>query len=229
MKTIKGLFSSFINNDYVKLSESEKNVKKTLLTYGIQNLVPKQICAGQVYFDNSFDNKSYYGHYEIYESKNSDDNNIYIFINGRGKMKFKNGSEYDGYWKDSKPYGNGFLVMPNGDKFIGIWNNNLINGEGIIEYHNGDKYYGNIKTVAHKKQIKYIRHGKGKMNFANYDYFEGMFKDDYFDGKGVLSFANGETYEGEFYHGKKHGKGKIYYETNDYEIDGIWKDDIKIT
>ena len=45
-------------------------------------------------------------------------------------------------------------------------------------------------------------------NGSNYT---GALLDGKFDGRGILEYANKERYEGEFKNGMKHGKGKYYY------------------
>ena len=37
-------------------------------------------------------------------------------LEGKGKYYYKNGSTYDGEWKNDKKNGKGILIYPNGDK-----------------------------------------------------------------------------------------------------------------
>ena len=42
-------------------------------------------------------------------------------VNGSGTMKWPNGDEYVGEWKDSKVHGVGTLIWSDGTKYIGDW------------------------------------------------------------------------------------------------------------
>ena len=72
---IHQIFSN--NSSYVEMPKTIN--KNFILTYGVKNLIHKEICAGEIYFNNSFDSKHYSGHYEIFTSSQNNDNNFYVY------------------------------------------------------------------------------------------------------------------------------------------------------
>jgi len=52
-----------------------------------------------------------------------------------------------------------------------------------------------------------IWHGKGRMEWANGDWYEGDFDNGNRTGYGTYTWANGDKYEGELLNGKRHGRG----------------------
>jgi hypothetical protein len=40
---------------------------------------------------------------------------------GKGKIQLKDGSVYEGWWKEDKYHGRGRLIHPNGDCYEGMW------------------------------------------------------------------------------------------------------------
>ena len=64
-------------------------------------------------------------------------------MNGKGRIIYKNGSMYDGYWKDNKYLGNGPVIDISGEgKFIGKWMNGKAAGMGTMEFNDGTHYEG---------------------------------------------------------------------------------------
>ena len=71
-----------------------------------------------------------------------------------------------------------------------------------------------------------MKNGFGKIVWVNGDYYEGQFKDNYFQGNGC--FENIEKkikYSGEWKHGQKHGKGILNEDEKVYE--GNFANDLK--
>ena len=90
--------------------------------------------------------------------------------NGKGKIIYSNGNEYEGEWKDDKKNGKGEIFHINEqEKFKGEFENNIEkdgegiiikenyiyngkirdykkNGYGKIYYNDGNKYYGNFEN-----------------------------------------------------------------------------------
>lgn len=72
------------------------------------------------------------------------------------------------------------------------------------------------------------RQGYGKMRFANYDLYDGEWKDGEMEGKGIYKFYDPkkdkytQVYEGDFQHGVREGKGKMTYANHDVYV-GIWQ------
>ena len=109
---------------------------------------------------------------------------------GKGKMKWPDGGEYDGYWADSKMCGNGRFIHANGDVYTGEFEDNKANGKGVYEQASGEWYEG---FWSNDKP-----HGQGKQVLANGSIFEGEFKDGSKNGKGFYKWNDGCIYEGEW-------------------------------
>ncbi|MBR4244251.1 MAG: hypothetical protein IKQ14_02515, partial [Candidatus Methanomethylophilaceae archaeon] len=80
-----------------------------------------------------------------------------IIINGKreikGIMKYRNGSIYEGQWKNDKRHGRGLYATQNynnpnikGILYEGEFNNDKIEGYGIGKYSSGDQYEGEWKN-----------------------------------------------------------------------------------
>lgn len=53
--------------------------------------------------------------------------------NGKGKFFYKEGSHYNGEWKDNKMHGKGLLYYANGKvAYDGEWHNDEFNGYGKV-------------------------------------------------------------------------------------------------
>ena len=80
-----------------------------------------------------------------------------IINKGYGKMKYKNGDIYEGYFKDNKFDGYGKMIYNNKDEYDGQWKNGKKHGDGtMIIYH----WYGNSEkhcTWENDKCIKEIK------------------------------------------------------------------------
>jgi len=70
------------------------------------------------------------------------------------------------------------------------------------------EYIGNKSTSGKKN-------GRGVLQFASGDRYEGEFKASEMHGHGVLRYADGDVYEGDFKDGKSHGQGVFTYADGD--------------
>ena len=84
-------------------------------------------------------------------------------MNGKGINKFKDGSIYEGYYKNGLKHGFGKYSWPNGKVFYGNWLNNKLHGNGYYEMDN-EKYhitfrFGKIistrKAIDDSKRVKF--------------------------------------------------------------------------
>ena len=78
--------------------------------------------------------------------------------NGKGKIIYNNGNEYEGEWKNDKKNGEGYIEYINEqDKFKGEFENDMEkNGEGLI-IKEDYKYIGTIQNYHKRiKKVKYI-------------------------------------------------------------------------
>ena len=56
---------------------------------------------------------------------------------GHGKMTYRTGEVYDGYWRKGVRTGSGTFTYANGDRYTGTWRNDVPDGNGHFEYANG--------------------------------------------------------------------------------------------
>ncbi len=75
-----------------------------------------------------------------------------------------------------------------------------------INYKNGDRYEGEVSSESYGS--KKLKHGEGKLFYANGGLFEGEFKDDQ-RYRGYHLYAGGDSFDGEF--------------KNDLKLDGIYR------
>ena len=89
-------------------------------------------------------------------------------------------------------------------------------GKGLFTSSVG-KYKGDFKHDLY--------HGRGHMDYANGDVFNGEWSGGIIEGRGSLS-RGGEEYDGYFKQGKRCGQGKVVYKDKTAYV-GEWKDDMR--
>ena len=151
-----------------------------------------------------------------------------IIINNKreikGIMYYKNGSKYEGQWKNDKKHGRGVFISQNynnpkliGIKYEGEFNNDKIEGYGVGKYTSGDKYEGEWKN---NKQ-----YGRGVLIYKEGGKYIGEWKNGKLNGNGIYYLKNGERFEGNFIDDKYNGYGKYYYNDGEF-LEGIFKNDL---
>ncbi len=169
-------------------------------------------------------------------------------------INFKNGNIYEGEVLeiDNKfiANGDGTMKYTNGDNYTGEFKNNQRHGEGLMTYENGNIYEGNFKLNQRDGFGKMIedrdvytgmwkddkKNGKGKMKYTNGKIYDGDWKENLKDGIGTMSYLGTEgkvIYEGEWRDDKRNGNGKITLSGNplsnavnyNNEYKGNWIDD----
>jgi hypothetical protein len=105
-------------------------------------------------------------------------------FNGKGTLKYPDGSSYEGGWINGKQHGAGTLTTSDGRKFEGVFKNGeMWKGSGVFVYKNGDFYEGEWdlgfknghgRQVYVKTNIEYVggwqnneRQGRGIVRPAN--------------------------------------------------------------
>lgn len=224
------IFSKYtlLKDDVQNATTKEKNdiniiQKKYILIYYYKKKFKSPILAcGKIKINDILE---YDGHYELYENVD-DDKVMYVFINGMGTMVYPNKNKYTGYWKNSKPFGFGQYIDNNNNIFFGNWDGYNMCDRCKIIYNNGGKYDGQV-VVKNENIYNLIiqKHGFGKYDLPNDDYYEGEFKYDLYDGKGKYVCINRIIYISNYTNGKKQGKGKIIYDIENSEKIVYWKDD----
>jgi hypothetical protein len=227
LSKIKSFFG--ILGDYQELKDNHNNHNSNIcelsiqinqITYDISNMIYCYMDCDKIILQDG----EYIGHYEIYRRRDSSIN--FVFINGRGMRKFPNGTIYDGYWQNSKPFGNGCLKLSNGDICNGEWNGYAIKDKCKILYKNKNKYSGQIKMIHDSSyKFKIVKHGFGQYDFNNGDYYEGFFDNNFMYGKGkYVSIQDELIYTSNYKNGKKNGEG-IIIDKFDQSRKVLWKDD----
>jgi len=135
---------------------------------------------------------------------------------GRGTMRYGDGTIYEGEWKDGQTEGHGVYRCPDGDVYDGEFKAGERNGRGTMRYSDSAVYEGEWKADD--------RHGRGTMRYADGDVYEGEWKENTFGGHGTLREADGDMYEGEWKADDRHGRGMQRYADGDV-YEGEWKED----
>jgi hypothetical protein len=137
-------------------------------------------------------------------------------------MSFKDGSYYEGNWKDGKRNGKGKYMYPSLNWYEGDWLNNKREGKGTMNWIKiNEKYCGEWKEdiqngfgthiwleergVSKLMRNRYegywlngMRHGTGVFFYANGSKYEGEWKSNLKDGYGIFTFEDGTQYAGPF-------------------------------
>jgi len=163
---------------------------------------------------------------------------------GRGRMKYRNKSIYEGTFVNNKredPHG--VIVYPNGVKFVGCFKNDQRKPTGTLILENGSmegRFLGSNKVgrfdgqeVAFTDNMgnRYVGDikanqlgGNGKMVYANGSVYMGAFKNGQRQGRGEIKYRNGDWYSGNWEYDQKHGEGKSDFVNKDRYTGGYHRD-----
>ena len=117
----------------------------------------------------------------------------------------KNGTKYEGVWKNNKRNGLFTVTYPNNDKFVGEYKDGRKNGQGTYTFASGSKYIGKYKDDK--------MHGQGTYTFASGRKGEGEWKDNKPNGYFIEYYADGSIdregifKDGEFQYAQKQSSG----------------------
>jgi hypothetical protein len=73
---------------------------------------------------------------------------------GRGVLRRRDGSVYDGEWRLSQRHGQGQESWPNGDTYYGAWKNDSFDGQGTLARCSG-RYVGEVSAGAAPRHSKH--------------------------------------------------------------------------
>lgn len=146
------------------------------------------------------------GHYKGYVRNTQPD--------GSGYMKYANGDEYQGAWKQGRYHGFGLLSQGR-DSILGQWVDGKLTGDALFRtdslvYEGG--FVDNIPT------------GVGVLSTADGSYYSGTWSDGKRSGVGDMLFANGDTYSGDWKDNEFHGVGKFIYAQLFSTYEGQWRE-----
>ena len=114
-------------------------------------------------------------------------------MDGKGIIKYMDGTCYEGDFKNDKYEGKGKITFKNGGSYEGEFNNNLINGKGKYIYPDGKIYEGDFRNG--------LKHGFGKIIWNENKYFEGYWINNKQHGEGKY-YLNGKVLNAIFRYGK---------------------------
>ena len=107
------------------------------------------------------------------------------YIEGRGTISFRDGTEYSGQWRKNKFHGDGTRRFHNGNVYNGNYTMGKRQGQGKCYFANGDMYVGDWKNDT--------IHGFGRYYYNNGHSFEGMFRDGKRNGRGKYQLTDGKV------------------------------------
>ena len=160
---------------------------------------------------------------------------------GKGIMEWKDGSKYDGEWKDNKAHGKGKFYHINGHQYEGNWENNKANGEGTYTHKNGAFYKGMWKDdmqhgygIEHwadggKYEGNYLngeKHGNGSYLWADCSKYTGNWAKNKINGKGTNEWSDGRKYYGDWVNNNMEGYG-VYTWSDGRRYEGQYLNDKK--
>ncbi len=119
---------------------------------------------------------------------------------GHGRLAWRNGSYYEGYFSDGLFNGAGTYKTSSGT-YVGDFVEGVMEGQGELRYADGSHYTGAFRDNQFN--------GKGVLVFTDSAKYSGDFKDGRPDGKGQWSFADGAVYIGDVAQGQITGKGEL--------------------
>jgi hypothetical protein len=121
---------------------------------------------------------------------------------GQGTMRWSDGREYVGSWKEGHRCGMGRLTKHGTLVYEGQWREGTPAGRGTMVSPDGGQYRGEVQAGR--------RHGSGL--YTTHDgrlTYEGRWRLGRCHGKGTLLFASGVTLEGEWHEGRLHGEAVL--------------------
>ena len=220
------------NNKYLGGLAYKKDDSKNLVMQGRGVLY-----NGKYYYVGYWDDNKpngYFNRYNNYKSINFQVfflNDFTIDPDKKGRIFFKNGEKYKGYFKNNKMHGFGTYYFPSGNSFSGTFSNGKFDGTGKYFYNNGliteIITYKNNEIISKSKKIREDYRDPNSSEF---------FKDIKNSYPGVIEhileitplrdsetelywikhvFNNGDIYIGQFNtEGKLHGRCCIIYKNS---------------
>lgn len=124
-------------------------------------------------------------------------------LEGRGRMRWSSGSEYEGEFFAGLFHGKGRMVYPHVSIYEGEFVRGYPQGMGVMVYENGGRYEGEF--------FEGLYHGQGKLTQGNGSVYEGNFEHNNITGMGKWIYTDGSIYTGEVRDGLIHGKGELVH------------------
>ena len=127
----------------------------------------------------------------------------------RKTMHMPDGSFYSGSWYDDKPSGYGKMEYKSGITYSGWFLAGKRHGHGVESNKAGIVLYdGNWDND--------LRHGTGILVIQNVGVYKGEFANGKYHGSGTLYKSDNDWYTGQWYRGLRHGKGTYQNQDGKY-------------
>ena len=126
-----------------------------------------------------------------------------LSFEGQGSFTDVYGNKHVGTFKDGKQTGGGFVYYADGGKFAGQFENGKFHGYGEITYADGSVYKGYFREGE--------KSGYGEMTYADGGVYKGYFERDMRHGEGEYRFAGGDSYTGKFKYNLMDGFGTYFF------------------
>ena len=86
---------------------------------------------------------------------------------GKGRQTFKDGSMYEGWFRNDKADGKGRLIHADGDIYEGEWMDDMAHGTGMYKHSDGASYQGQWQLDK--------QHGYGKEDWPDGSSYTGYY------------------------------------------------------
>lgn len=123
------------------------------------------------------------------------------------KVKFNDGSVYEGELRFLKFHGKGCFTDTYGNMFEGVYENGLLTGEGTVSYADGSSFNGNFSGGLFE--------GYGEITHADGSSYRGFYSAGEKSGYGELTYTDGSVYKGDFLRDMRHGNGEYRFSSGD--------------
>ncbi len=135
------------------------------------------------------------------------------WLEGHGKMTWRDGKVYSGEWKASKKHGSGQEKYATGGQYEGQFQEDKKHGIGTMCYSDGSRYVGAFVQDKRKGQGTYT---ESKDNIQDSKVYKGSWENDTYEGEGqlvnnhsttsgIISFTYTGTFkDGKFWRGREH-------------------------
>jgi hypothetical protein len=136
-----------------------------------------------------------------------------------GKLKNKDGSIYEGEWKQGEASGNGTLIWSNGSKYSGEFRESQPNGQGTWSHPKGTRYVGGWKDGEFS--------GRGTLNASDGTEYVGEWRNNALSGAATVAYKNGDRFSGSYWSWKRDGIGTYVWKNGD-KYKGLWKGGVPV-
>jgi hypothetical protein len=130
--------------------------------------------------------------------------------------------EYSGNVHDDRPHGNGIKELDNGSYFDGEWSHGqFLNGNGM-EISEVGHFIGTFVNGFWSEGILQMRPSGAKYE-GTFTHRNGLY---HRHGQGRMEWPNGDWYEGGWQYDNRHGQGTAFHAATGSTQSGVWVDNV---